>query len=62
MTIEFLRRFTFLLCAPGFDANDLEGVRLQRIIAAIEDDGFQVVKARHVEDAEIAVQTNAAID
>src|SRR6516225_9508605 len=61
MTMEFFKRFTFLLCAPGFNADDLEGERLQRIIAAIEDDGFQVVKARRVEDAEIAVQTDAAI-
>ena len=59
--MEFFKRFTFLLCAPGFDADDLEGLRLQRIVAAIEDDGFQVVKARRVEDAEIAVQTDAAI-
>jgi ornithine decarboxylase len=59
--MEFSRRFTFLFCVPGFDADDLEGVRLQRIVAAIEDDGFQVVKARRVEDAEIAVQTDAAI-
>jgi ornithine decarboxylase len=61
MAMEFFRRFTFLLCAPGFNADDLEGVRLQRIVAAIEDDGFQVIKARRVEDAEIAVQTDAAI-
>jgi ornithine decarboxylase/arginine decarboxylase len=53
-------RFTFLLCTPGFDTGDLEGLRLQRIIAAIEDDGFQVVKARRVEDAEMAVRTDAA--
>jgi ornithine decarboxylase len=61
MAMEFFRRFTFLLCAPGFNADDLEGLRLQRIVAAIEDDGFQVIKARRVEDAEIAVQTDAAI-
>jgi len=61
MAMEFDRRFTFLLCAPGFGAADLEGLRLQRIIAAIEDDGFQVIKARRVEDAELAVQTDAAI-
>ncbi|WP_342780940.1 Orn/Lys/Arg decarboxylase N-terminal domain-containing protein [Nitrospirillum amazonense] len=36
-------------------------MRLQKIIAAIEDDGIEVVKARRVEDAEIAVQTDAAI-
>jgi ornithine decarboxylase len=61
MAMEFFRRFTFLLCAPGFNPDDLEGLRLQKIIAAIEDDGFQVVKARRVEDAELAVQTDAAI-
>jgi ornithine decarboxylase/arginine decarboxylase len=59
--MEFFKRFTFLLCAPGFDADDLEGLRLQAIVAAIQDDGFQVVKARRVEDAELAVQTDAAI-
>ena len=59
--MDFFRRFTFLLCAPGFDADDLEGMRLQKIIAAVEDDGFQVVKARRTEDAEMAVQTDAAI-
>ncbi len=59
--MDFFRRFTFLICAPGFDADDLEGMRLQQIIAAVEDDGFQVVKARRTEDAEMAVQTDAAI-
>jgi ornithine decarboxylase len=59
--MDFFRRFTFLVCAPGFDADDLEGMRLQKIIAAVEDDGFQVVKARRTEDAEMAVQTDAAI-
>jgi ornithine decarboxylase/arginine decarboxylase len=61
MAMEFFRRFTFLLCAPGFGADELEGLRLQRIVAAIEDDGFQVVRARRLEDAEMAVQTDAAI-
>ncbi|HEY0147166.1 MAG TPA: Orn/Lys/Arg decarboxylase N-terminal domain-containing protein, partial [Methylovirgula sp.] len=59
--MDFFKRFTFLLCAPGFDADDLEGMRLQAIVAAVEDDGFEVVKARRVEDAELAVQTDAAI-
>ncbi len=61
MAMDFFKRFTFLLCAPGFDADDLEGMRLQAIVAAVEDDGFEVVKARRVEDAELAVQTDAAI-
>ncbi|MEW6643712.1 MAG: Orn/Lys/Arg decarboxylase N-terminal domain-containing protein [Pseudomonadota bacterium] len=59
--MNFFQRFTFLFSAPVFDADDLEGLRLQQIMAAIEQMGFQVVKARRIEDAEIAVQTDAAI-
>lgn len=59
--MDFFKRFTFLVCAPAFDADDLEGARLQQIIAAIEKLGFQVVRARRTEDAELAVQTDAAI-
>ena len=59
--MNFFQRFTFLFSAPAFDAEDLEGMRVQQIITAIEHMGFQVVKARRLEDAEIAVQTDAAI-
>jgi ornithine decarboxylase len=59
--MDFFKRFTFLLCAPAFDADDLEGARLAQIIAAIEKSGFQVIRARRIEDAELAVQTDAAI-
>jgi len=59
--MDFHRRFTFLVCAPAFDAVDLEGLRLQQIIAAVEQSGFEVVRARRIEDAELAVQTDAAI-
>lgn len=59
--MNYFQRFTFLFSAPVFDADDLEGLRLQQIMAAIEQMGFQVVKARRTEDAEIAVQTDAAI-
>jgi ornithine decarboxylase len=59
--MDFFRRFTFLVCAPAFDAEDLEGLRLGEITVAIEKLGFQVVRARRIEDAEIAVQTDAAI-
>ena len=38
-----------------------KGLRVQQIIAAIERMGFQVVQAPRTEDAEIAVQTDAAI-
>ena len=54
-------RFTFLFSAPNFDADDLEGLRVNQIIAAIERMGFQVVRAQRLEDAEIVVQTDAAI-
>ena len=44
-----------------FDADDLEGLRFNQIITEIERSGFEVVRARKLEDAEIAVQTDAAI-
>src|SRR6202142_4368118 len=59
--MDFFRRFTFLVSAPAFDAEDLEGLRLGQITIAIEKLGFQVVRARRIEDAEIAVRTDAAI-
>jgi ornithine decarboxylase len=59
--MEFFRRLTFLVCAPAFDTDDLEGVRVQQIITEVERLGFEVVKARRIEDAEIEVQTDAAI-
>ncbi len=59
--MNYFQRFTFLFSAPVFDSDDLEGLRLQQIMVAIEQMGFQVVKARRTEDAEIAVQTDAAI-
>ena len=59
--MDFFRLFTFLVCAPAFDADDLEGLRLQQIITAIETHGFSVIRARKIEDAELAVQADAAI-
>src|SRR5271169_5800002 len=59
--MNFSQRLTFLFSAPMFDADDLEGLRVSQIITAIDRMGFQVIKARRVEDAEIAVQTDAAI-
>lgn len=59
--MEYFRRFKFLFSAPAFDADDLEGIRFNQIVDEIERSGFEVVKARKVEDAEIAVQTDAAI-
>ena len=59
--MNYFQRFTFLFSTPLFGADDLEGVRVAEIMAAIERMGFQVVRARRQEDAEIAVQTDAAI-
>ena len=59
--MDYFRRFTFLFAAPVFDADDLEGLRFNQIITEIERSGFEVVRARKLEDAEIAVQTDAAI-
>jgi len=59
--MDFFRRFTVLIAAPAFDADDLEGHRLDQITRAIERLGFEVVRARRIEDAEIAVQTDTAI-
>src|SRR5579862_6068907 len=59
--MNFVQRFTFLFSAPTLEAEDLEGLRVAEIITAIQRMGFQVIKARRIEDAEIAVQTDAAI-
>src|SRR3974377_2116189 len=59
--MNFSQRFTFLFSQPILNAEDLEGLRVQQIIIAIERLGFQVVRARRIEDAEIAIQTDAAI-
>ena len=59
--MDFFQRFTFLFSSPVFDADDLEGLRVEQIIGAIEKMGFQVIRARRLEDAELVVQTDAAI-
>src|ERR1700749_79330 len=59
--MNFVQRFTFLFAAPTFESEDLEGLRVQEIITAIHRLGFQVVRAPRIEDAEMAVQTDAAI-
>jgi ornithine decarboxylase len=59
--MDYFRRFTFLFSMPSFEADDLEGIRFNQIVTEIERSGFEVVKARKIEDAEIAVQTDAAI-
>jgi ornithine decarboxylase len=59
--MDYFRRFTFLLYAPAFDPDELEGLRLHQIVGAVEKSGFEVVKARRIEDAELAIKTDAAI-
>ncbi|MGE5478784.1 MAG: Orn/Lys/Arg decarboxylase N-terminal domain-containing protein [Bacteroidales bacterium] len=59
--MEFFRRLTFLVCTPAFDPDDLEGHRVEQIIGEVERLGFEVVRARRIVDAEIAVQTDATI-
>ncbi|MCW6511602.1 Orn/Lys/Arg family decarboxylase [Lichenifustis flavocetrariae] len=59
--MDYFRRFTVLMCAPNFDPDDLEGVRVQQIITSVQNLGFEVIRARRVDDAAIAVQTDAAI-
>ncbi len=59
--MDFYKHFTVLVSAPAFDPDDLEGVRVQQIVAAVEREGFEVVRARRIDDAAIAVQTDAAV-
>ena len=59
--MDYFRRFNFLFAMPSFDADNLEGARFTQIVEEIQRSGFEVVRARKIEDAEIAVQTDAAI-
>ena len=59
--LEYHRRFKFLVCAPAFDGSELEGQRLHEIVTCVEQLGFQVMRARRPDDAELAIRTDAAI-
>ena len=59
--MDYFRRFTFLFAMPAFEPDNLEGVRFNQIVEEIQRSGFEVIKARKVEDAEIAIRTDAAI-
>ena len=59
--MDYFRRFNFLLCVPSFDPDELEGTRIDQIVSEIERDGYEVVRARRTEDAELAIRTDAAI-
>ena len=56
--MNFFQRFTFLFSAPMFDADDLEGLRVNQIVTAIERMGFQVIKAPQVEALGSVVEFN----
>ena len=59
--MEYERRFKFLMCAPSFNDADLDWGRLQQIVHETERLGFTVLVTRNTEDAELAIQTDAAI-
>src|SRR3546814_10157950 len=54
--MDYFRRFNFLIWAPTFEADELEGNRLKHIVSEVERLGFEVVRARRVEDAELAIR------
>ena len=59
--MEYERRFKILICAPSFNTADLDWQRLQQIVEETQRLGFTVQVARNTEDAELAIQTDAAI-
>ena len=59
--MEYERHFKFLICAPSFNDADLDWLRLQQIVRETERLGFSVLVARSTDDAELAIQTDAAI-
>jgi hypothetical protein len=60
--MDYFRRFTFLFATPTSSTPTIsKASAFNQIVTEIERSGFEVVKARKLEDAEIAVQTDAAI-
>ena len=59
--MEYDRHFKFLSCAPALSAGTLEGARLQEIAGAVEKLGFEVLRARRAEEAELAIRADAAV-
>nr|WP_158743151.1 Orn/Lys/Arg decarboxylase N-terminal domain-containing protein [Acidisphaera sp. L21] len=59
--MEYERRFKFLICAPSFNPADMDWLRLKQIVDETERLGYTVLVARSTEDAELAIQTDAAI-
>ena len=48
--MDYFRRFTFLLCAPAFDADELEGERLKG--REISQEEIQAALTRKLSEAE----------
>ena len=59
--MEYSRHFKFLICAPTFEPEALEGKRSKPIVDEIERDAYVVIRARKIEDAELVIQTDAAV-
>jgi len=59
--MEYDRHFKFLFCTPALSAGTLEGARLQEIAGAVEKLGFEVLRARRAEEAELAIRADAAV-
>ena len=59
--MEYERHFKFLFCTPALSAGTLEGARLQEIASAVEKLGFEVLRARRAEEAELAIRADAAV-
>jgi len=59
--MDYFRRFNFLVWTPAFEADELEGARLEQILVEVKKLGFEVVKARRIQDAELAIRTDPGI-
>ncbi len=59
--MQFERRFKFLICAPAFEAGDIEGERLVQITEEIERIGFASLRARRIDEAELIIRADAAV-
>ncbi len=59
--MEYERYFKFLFCTSALADVTLEGARLQQIAGAVEKLGFEVLRARRTEEAELAIRADAAV-
>jgi ornithine decarboxylase len=53
--------FQFLVCSPAVGAGTLEGLRLQQISEEVRHAGFEVMESQSLEQAELAVRTDASL-